>query len=91
MVLFYAIDRFDGQDWAVLEDDAARTFRVPRAWIPAEARERDVIRIETESQGSPPATGLRIAVDADATARRLSQVDQLRQQLPRGPKGDVSL
>lgn len=91
MLLFYAIDRFDGRDWVVLEDDAARTFRVPRSWIPAEARERDVIRIESESQASPTATGLRVAVDADATARRLRQADQMRQQLPRGPKGDVSL
>jgi hypothetical protein len=34
---------------------------------------------------------LRVTVDADETARRTRNADQLRQRLPRGPKGNVSL
>ena len=91
MVLFYAIDRFDGRDWVVLEDDAARTFNVPRSWVPADAREGDVIKIHIDLQTSPGATALRLALDPDAKVKRIRDADQRRQQLPRGPKGDVSL
>ena len=87
MPLFYAVDRFDGPDWVVLENDAARTFSVPRSWLPANIREGDVVTVAVD----PPTSSLRILVDAEATASRLHEVVQLRGQLPRGPKGDVSL
>jgi hypothetical protein len=89
MALSYAIDRFDGRDWVVLEDDAARTFHIPRSWVPAEAQEGDVLTIDT--QDSATATALHITIDRDATARRRRQAEEIRQRLPRGPKGDVSL
>ena len=89
MPVLYAIDRFEDRDWVVLEDDSARTFRIPRLWIPADAREGQVLAIEIEAAATDRA--LRISVDTRATAERQRQVDDLRRNLPRGPKGDLSL
>lgn len=90
MVLSYAIDRFGGSDWVVLEDGAAHTFQVPRNWVPAGAREGDVLTFDLNAAGSA-VTELRVAVDQDATAARRREAAQLRNDLPRGPKGDLSL
>jgi hypothetical protein len=89
MPLLYAIDRFEDREWVVLEDESARTFRVPRSWVPADAREGQVLAVDTEESAS--ANALRIVVDSDATTKRQQQVQQLRSSLQRGPKGDLSL
>jgi hypothetical protein len=91
MVSFYVVDRFDAPDRIVLEDDEARTFTVPRPWLPANTREGDVISVHVDAATTAAASELRLTVDADETARRLREAGKLRQQLPRGPKGDVSL
>ena len=85
----YAIDRFDGQDWVVLEDGASRTFQVPRSWLPSNAREGSVLKVDADLQAD--GSTIRIVVDADATASRTRKADELRQGLPRGPRGDVAL
>lgn len=89
MALYYAIDRFDGADWVVLEDEQGRTLRVPRTWVPTDSREGSVVSIEATTQES--VTDLRLAIDADATSKRMREADHQREQLQRGPKGDVSL
>ena len=86
----YAIDRFEGGEWAVLEDDEARTFRVPRHWLPPAAREGDVVNA-TEQDAGTGSRVLRFELDPAARQARLDQARRLRDQLPRGPKGDVSL
>ena len=89
-ISFYAIDRLEGPDWVVLEDDTGRTFQVPRAWLPADARERDVIRVQADHT-NPSAIGLSATIDADATARRAGDASDRRGRLTRGPEGDISL
>jgi hypothetical protein len=86
----YTIDRFEAEDWAVLEDEQARTFRVPRQWLPTGAREGDVVNA-AESPAAPAAHSVRFELDTSAREQRLAEADRLREQLPRGPKGDVSL
>jgi hypothetical protein len=86
----YTIDRFEGTTWAVLADEDAKTFLVPRRWLPAQAREGDVV-IETEQ--APDADTVSVRLDLDPTARdeRLKKMERLREELPRGPKGDIPL
>jgi hypothetical protein len=86
----YTIDRFEGTTWAVLEDEDAKTFLVPRRWLPTEAREGDVV---IETQQAPDADTVSVRLDLDPAAReeRLKKMERLREQLPHGPKGDVSL
>ena len=73
-----------------MEDDTAHTFHVPRAWLPAEAKEGDVVKVHTERSDSE-ATVLRLELASDVRADRLDEANRRRQHLPRGPKGDVSL
>jgi hypothetical protein len=86
----YTIDRFEDPDWAVLEDDQARTFRIPRQWMPVDAREGDVLDASDESVAST-VQSVRLAIDPLRRDQRLTDAERLRSRLPRGPKGDLSL
>ena len=87
----FTIDRFESGEWAVLEDDRARTFRVPRKWLPADAREGDVLNASADDESAPGVLVLHLELDAAARQERRTEAKRLREQLPRGPKGDVSL
>ena len=86
----YIIDRFEGTDWAVLEDERARSFNVPRQWLPSNAREGDVVQA-SEHEAGVATKSLRFELDPAARDAQLTNVRQLRERLPRAPKGDVSL
>jgi len=60
------IDRFEG-DWAVIEYGRA-TFNFPRALLPKEAREGDVLRFHVQ-------------VDVDTTRRRRQRIRALEDEL----------
>ena len=62
----YTIDRFEGTDWVVLEDEQARTFLVPRRWLPTQAREGDVV---IEAQQEPDADTVSVRLDLDPKGR----------------------
>ena len=85
----YTIDRFEGDDWAVLEDEAARTFTVPRHWLPATVQEGEVLEISLHTDAE--AHILRVVVDAQGRDERLAEATRRRRRLPRGPRGDLSL
>jgi hypothetical protein len=85
----YAIDRFE-DGWTILEDEAAQTFRVPRAWVPTAAREGDIVRVALRAD-APSEAVLNITLDNEATEKRRRESDEQRQRLPSGPKGDISL
>jgi hypothetical protein len=73
---FYAVVRFEGSDWVVLEDEHAKTFLVPRRWLPTDAREGDVVK----ESAQPPATdtvSLRLDLDKDATRERAANAKRL--------------
>lgn len=86
----YTIDRFEGTAWAVLEDEDAKTFLVPRRWLPMQAREGDVV-IEAGQAPEADTMSLRLELDPSGRDERLAKAKRLREQLPSGPKGDISL
>lgn len=86
----YIVDRFDGANWAVLEDEGAQTFTIPRHWLPAAAHEGSVL-VGAEDRASATVNILRLELDEKATQERVAAARRLREQLPRAPKGDISL
>ncbi|MEO8679978.1 MAG: DUF3006 domain-containing protein [Vicinamibacterales bacterium] len=86
----FTVDRFEGDEWAVLEDDQARTSRVPRHLLPPNTREGDVLD-GTEHADEAGARVMRFELNAAAREERLTEARRLRDSLPRGPKGDVSM
>lgn len=85
----YTIDRLEDSGWAVLEDEHARTFNVPRKWLPPETREGDVLDIS--EQPSTDSHLLRFRLDTAGREERLAEAAKRREALPRGPKGDIKL
>jgi hypothetical protein len=85
----YVIDRFEGPDWAVLEDEQARTFSIPRQWLPAEAREGD--SLDAARERVLEADYVRFTVVEHGREERLEAARRKRAALPAGPKGDISL
>ena len=65
------IDRFEGE-WAVCESQAGTIYHVPRAALPASAREGDVVVAWGDG---------RLRVDATATAARSARVQELHDRL----------
>jgi hypothetical protein len=88
---YYTVDRFADAAWVVLEDDTDRTFSIPKSWVPEDTKEGDVLSLVVDRDRSPSAAVLNVAIDGEATERRRREVDELRQRLPRAPKGDFSL
>ena len=86
----YTIDRFEDDEWAVLEDEQARTFRIPRQWVPVGAHEGDVLTA-TEAAAEPATQRIGFELDPALRDERLAEAECRRAQLPRGPKGDISL
>ena len=84
----YTLDRFEDNDLAVLETDDGTTLDVPRAQVPPEAREGDVLLelAENELDGE-----VRYAVNFEATERRRREVSDIRASLPRVAEGDLEL
>ena len=85
----YTVDRFEGSEWAVLEDEHARTLRVPRSSLPGDAREGAVLNASVGADGAT--TSLRFELNPEKREERLAEARRLRAQLPRGPKGDLEL
>lgn len=85
----FTIDRFEDHGWAVLEDEHGTTFRVPGNWLPANVREGDVL--DSDQEHTAEGLVLRLQVNSAAREERLASAKRLRDELPRGPKGDVSL
>ncbi len=84
----YILDRFEDNDLAVLETDDGTTQDVPRAQVPSEAKEGDVLveLPENELDGE-----LRYAVDFDATDARQREVSDLRDSISTVDEGDLEL
>ena len=84
----YVLDRFEG-DWAVLEIGAGETFNVPSAWLPEEAAEGDVFKLSLEVGLTESIA--RFTVNAEETAARRRQAQELRERLLKAPEGDLEL
>lgn len=84
----YTVDRIsDGV--AVLEDSRRQQLSLPVGWLPEGAREGDVLQVTATSSGG--VRTVTFAVDAAATQERLEEARELREQLPKGPSGDLDL
>lgn len=62
----FIIDRFE-EDWAVLEYES-KTYNVPRALLPEDAKEGDVLRISLE-------------IDREETLKRKKAIKKLEDEL----------
>jgi hypothetical protein len=83
----YVLDRIEDGRWALLEpEDGGPHLHTPREWLPSTAAEGDLIVAEAPGDGS-----VRFRVDPEGTAARASRVRELREQLRRGPEGDIAL
>jgi hypothetical protein len=86
----YTIDRFEGVEWAVLQDERARTFSVPRSWLPSRAREGDVLRTATATENDASGS-VHFELDLQAREERARHAKTIRNDLSRAPKGDLAL
>ena len=87
--MLFTIDRFEDNDLVVLETDNGVSVNVPRAHIPPEAKEGDVLveLPENELDGD-----VRYAVDFELTEQRKRETDRLRARIPMLPEeGDLEL
>lgn len=76
---------------ATVEEDGARTLRLPAWLLPDGAREGDVLRVERRGEGEG-AVSLRLAVDRAATEAALRRSrEQLARMAPNDPGGDIVL
>jgi DUF3006 family protein len=85
----YVIDKIE-DGWAELEDENGKVFGVPAHWLPSGAREGDVLKLATEESSSDERT-LRFTLDPAGRQEQQTKARDLRDKLPRGPKGDISL
>ena len=85
----YVVDALEHPDLATLEGPDGRSVAVPRSWLPAHAREGDVITtLDAHAQADQ---GVRFEVDAAATDERRRALQERRDGLPGAPPGDLEL
>ena len=85
----YVVDALEHPDLATLEGPGGNTIVVPRSWLPAGAREGDVLTtLDAAAQADVSA---RFAVDAGATEERRRALQERRDGLPKAPSGDLEL
>ncbi len=84
----YIIERFTDNGGAVLEG-ASGAWEVPRAWLPNNAQEGEVIQA-TATQAADRVE-VSLSLDVEATRQRRADLAKKRDRLKRGPKGDINL
>ena len=84
----YVLDALGHPDLATLEGPDGRTLAVPRAWLPAAAREGDVLRTVDTRDATET---VRFEIDAAATEERRRDMQERRDGLPGAPSGDLEL
>ena len=85
----YILNRFEDNSWTVLERPDGELFNAPREWLPEEAREGDVLKVDAASKGR--ASRVSFTIDATETAKRREAARERREHLPKGPEGDIEL
>lgn len=80
----YVLDRFEDNGWAVLEREAGVTFDFPKASLPTDTQQGDVLVFKRFKDGT-----LLVYRDEAAEARRRQEIMRLRERIPRVPDGDV--
>lgn len=81
------VDRVEGR-LAVLEGDHG-SMDVPMEWLPAGAGEGSILRIVVSQDGDESRVVL--TLDREARAAREAEIERLRDSIPDGPDGDITL
>lgn len=88
MALTYVVDSIEDA-WARIEAEDASRIQIPERWLPPNAKESTVVRIETSGQGDNRT--IQITIDREATDARLEAARDLRKAIPKGATGDIDL
>ena len=87
--MHFTIERFEDKGWVVLERPDGELFNAPRTWLPEDAREGDVLKVNAASKGK--ASRVSFTVDAAETAKKREAARERREHLPKGPEGNIEL
>lgn len=85
----YVIEALEHPELATLEAPGGDAVVVPRSWLPARAREGDVLT--TLATHASADEGVRFEIDAAATEERRRALQERRDGLPSAPSGDLEL
>ena len=85
----YTLDRFEDNGWAVLETPEGTMLDVPRAWLPTNASEGDLLSVVPESEATE--STVTFARDTDATEARRQRLQSRRDRLSSSSDGPISL
>lgn len=86
----YTVDRLGEDGSAHVEDESGRLLTLPAAWLP-EATAEGVVLSVRPSALTERLSAVIITIDEAATKARREAVSGLREQLARGPEGDLEL
>lgn len=75
--------------WVRVEAPDGAFVTIPRAWLPERVSEGMVLRVEPSGEGLERL--VRLTIDEAASQRRRAAIGVLRDQLKRGPSGDLEL
>ena len=89
----YVVDRFEDNDWVVLEREDGETFNVPRGWLSAHLKEGDVLKVKRleDLREGVVQHFLYLLTDEEAAASRREQARLKRDELAKGPSGEIDL
>jgi hypothetical protein len=83
------IDALEHPAVALVEGLDGASWTLPRAWLPAGAREGDVLRVAVgPGEGASRVT---LTIDRDATEERRLAAKERHERIPRAPDGDLDL
>ncbi len=86
----YVVDRIENDLAVLVAEEADASMDVPRARLPGEIAEGDVLRVPVTSEGVPHWEDS--ALDPELHARRLAEAEALLRRLrKRDPGGDIVL
>lgn len=87
----YVVDAREDAGWVRLEDGSARVLHVPSAWLPAQAREGDVLTVRACPTDDGSGRRVVFRIDREATEARRRAIEERHGRLPRAPGGDITL
>jgi hypothetical protein len=85
------VEALEDAHWAVLEDERGNAIELPRTWLPARAREGDVLAVELTPAAAGAAQRIVLTLDAAATEERRRALAERHRRIPRAPSGDLDL
>lgn len=84
----WIVDRIE-DGVAVIETEDGAQWQLPPGWLPADAREGSVLVVDVRVGRDQVEVSLRL--DARAQAAREAKLRALRDSIPEGPSGDITL